>query len=510
LPDLLGIASKTDKVHLRRILTEIYNLREDEFVIKDVGDEYKVEIRTDRDIPGIFRVKVSEDDMKVFLSLYPPVNNGKKINLDNIYEELEEQGIKFGILDNKTNEAISITENGNILENILIAKGLEPIDGKDAAIIKHFEKKITKKEVDEKARVDYKEVFNIINVEAGELLVTKKPATSGVPGRTVKNIEIKPKSGKDIEISIIEGVREENNNFYAEIDGYVEFKNNKIAVYPLYKVRCVDYKTGNINFKGAVHVIQDVLFGFKVVAQKDVVVEGVCDDCVIIAEENIVIKGGIKGKKENLFKAGKSFICGYMENANVYCDGDVTINKYSYNSNIYSRGKIVATQGRGVIAGGEVVAFSEVECNILGSPGVSNFLVKVGTDYLIEKELVEKEQEYGKINMAILKANEVLSQVNLKSKAAITNPKVVKLLEYQKELLQRRDALFQEIDGLKRRLRYYKPRIRVKGTVYGGVTIQMYGKKLKVKEKMESIVFFLEPKYEDIGYVSLKEVGDLE
>lgn len=510
MPDILGIVSKTDVGNLRRILTEIYNLREDEFVITNVDNEYKVEIKSDKDIPGIFRIRVSDDEMQVFLSLYPPINNGRKIKIENIYDELADEGVKLGIIDKKINEAVSISEFGNIIENVVIAKGLEPIDGKDAVIVKHFEKKIKQKEIKENERVDYRDVFNIINVEKDELLLTKKPSTKGVPGRTVKNNEIKPNEGKDIEIGIVEGVREENNNFYAEIDGYVEFKNNKIAVYPLYKVKYVDYKTGNINFRGTVHVIQDVLFGFKVEAEKDVIIEGVCDDCTIIAKENITIKGGIKGKRENLFKAGSNFNCGYIESATVYCDGNVTINKYSYNSNIYCRGKISAIQGRGVIAGGEAVAFSEIECNILGAAGISNFLVKVGTDYLIEKQLVEKEQEYEKINMAILKANEVLSQVNLKSKEALANPKVLKLLEYQKELLIRRDTLFQEIEDLKKRLKYPKPRIRVKGTVFEGVVIQIYGKKIRVKERLESVVFFIEPKYEDIGWISLKEVGGLE
>jgi hypothetical protein len=38
----------------------------------------------------------------------------------------------------------------------------------------------------------------------------------------------------------------------------------------------------------------------------------------------------------------------------------------------------------------------------------------------------------------------------------------------------------------------------------------MYEKKLKIRERMESVLFFLEPKYEDIGWISLKEVDNFE
>lgn len=510
MADIIGIVSRTDRAKFEKILRDIYHLKDNEFVISQSEEQFKAEIKADRDIPGIFRIYISNDEMKAYLSLYPPVNNGKKVTVTDIFDEAETHGIKVGLKKETIKESITISDFGNIIEDVLIASGVEPINGKDALLIKHYEDKIEKRELKADEKADYKNVFNIINVQAGELLITKKAATKGVPGVTVKNTEIAPKEGKDIEIQLVEGVREENGKYYAEIDGYVDFKNNRLAVYPLFKVKNVDYSCGNINFNGTVYVTGDVLFGFRIEAKKDVIVDGVCDDCTIISGESIVIKGGIKGKGKNLFKAKKEFTCGYIENANVYCEGDIIVRKYCYNSKLYSKSRILATENKGVLAGGYIQAFTEVECINLGAKGVSNFVVKVGDDYTLEDKVAEKEEYYEKISQAIEKASEALSKVDLKSRAVISNPKIIKLLEYKKELLNKKEEVLREIENLKRQLRFKKPKIRVKDTVFEGVIIQMYEKKLKIRERMESVLFFLEPKYEDIGWISLKEVDNFE
>lgn len=509
MSDIIGIVSKTTRDSFQKILLDIYHLKYEEFKIIEQDEQYKAEINVDRVIHGVFRIRIV-DDMYVYLSVYPPVNFGKKVDTQDIYNEMEILGIKIGLKEEIIKESVTIAEFGNIVENVKIAEGVPPIDGKGASLILYFEEKVEKKEKKNDDKVDYRDVFNIINVKAGELLLEKKPPTKGVPGITVKGVEISPKEGKDIEVTILEGVREENFKYFAEIDGYVYFKDNKLAVYPLYKVKNVDYSVGNINFNGTVYVTGDVLYGFKIEAQRDVIVDGICDDCTIIAGGRIEIKSGIKGKGRNLFKAKEEFICGYVEGANIYCEGDVYIKKYSYNSNIYSKGKILAVENKGVLAGGYIHAYSEIECITLGAKGISNFIVRVGDDYTYEAVLGEKEEYLKKINEALEKASEALSKVDLKSKAVVSNPKIIKLLDYKKDLMIKRDETLKEIDELKSKMRYKKPKIRVKDTVYEGVVIQMFGKKFKIKERMESVLFFLEPKYEDIGWISLKEVNEFE
>lgn len=509
--DVLNFGSKVDNDRIKEIFERIYHLNSNEYSWQENEGHYSVTVSSQKVINAMFFVTVSSDEMSAFLSLYPPVNDGRKIEFESINEELINQKIKFGLKDESIREALSISEFGNIIERVPIAKGSEAIDGKDAVIVTHFEKS-KKKELSATDKVDYRDVSNIINVKQGDLLVTKKPPTKGSKGVTVRNADILPKEGKDIEITILEGVKSdvEGLNFYAEIDGYVHFYQNKIAVYPIYKVKNVNYSVGNIDFNGTVYVSEDVLFGFKVEAQKDIIVEGVCDDSTLIANESILIKRGIKGKGQNLFKARTHFECGYCENANVYSEGNIFIKKYSYNSNLFSRNEIIATEGNGVLAGGHICAYSTVSCLYLGAKGVSNFIVKVGEDYLMEDEINQANSEADSVGEAINKVSEALSGLDLKSKAVLSNPKVIKLLQYKKSLLEKKNDLVNKIIELKKKTRHPKPKIKVKNTVFEGVTIQIYDKKVKIRERMENMLFFLEPKYEDIGWISLKEVSDIE
>lgn len=509
--DVLSFGSKVDGDRIKEVFEKVYHLSANEYSYVDNEGHYSVTVTTQKTINGIFYITVSSDEMKAFLSIYPPVNNGKKVDLDDISEELVNQKIKFGIKDENIREAISISEFGNVIERVPVAVGLDAIDGKDAVITIHFEK-AKKKELSATDKIDYRDVSNIINVRQGELLVTKKKPTKGVHGLTVRNNEITPKEGKDVEIAVLEGVKSdvEGLNFYAEIDGYVYFYQNKIAVYPIYKVKNVNYSVGNIDFNGTVYVTEDVLFGFRVEAKKDIIVEGVCDDSTLIADGSIVIKRGIKGKGQNLFKTRTHFECGYCEDANVYSEGGIIVKKYSYNSNLFSRNEIIAVEGNGVLAGGNICAFSSISCLYLGAKGVSNFTVKVGEDYLFEEKVAQANENLEKIIEAINKVSEALSDIDLKSKAVLSNPKVIKLLKYKKDLLEKKNVLMNEIAELKRKMRHPKPKIKVKNTVFEGVAIQIYDKKLKIRERLENVLFFLEPKYKDIGWISLKEVNDID
>ncbi|MCD8491911.1 MAG: FapA family protein [Geovibrio sp.] len=61
----------------------------------------------------------------------------------------------------------------------------------------------------------------------------------------------------------------------------------------------MDYSTGNIVFNGVVHIRGDVLSGFSVKAEKDIMVEGIVQDATMVAGGSIVIKTGIKGEVNN-------------------------------------------------------------------------------------------------------------------------------------------------------------------------------------------------------------------
>jgi|Wag4MinimDraft_12_1082652.scaffolds.fasta_scaffold00020_12 hypothetical protein len=505
---IIRFPSCKSKEHFAAVLEKIYKLQRSEYVLSSSEDGVlQAEIRTDENLDGSFKIVLEDDDFYARLSVYPSINEGQMITYSDVSEELGEQNIVNNVDEERIKECLSFVYHGNILENVVIAKGIKPIDGRNAEIIKHFKEPESQPAVDHKGKVDFREVSKIINVNKDDLLITKKPATKGVPGVTVRNAEIPPKEGKDIDLKILEGVYSDNNGrkFYASIDGHVVFRNNNLGVFPVYTVNNVDYNTGNIRFNGTVEIRGDVFSGFTVEAERDIFVNGICEDATLKAKGQIVISGGIKGKANNMFSCNKDFICGYMENAKVESMGSIIIKKYAFNCNLLSGSKLVATESKGLIAGGYVQAFSEIEVKQLGSEGATNFTVHVGENYLIEKEYDEVEKELKKKEELLDKIDKTLSQINLKSKEVLKNPKVIAILNQKKEQDKIKESLREHLETLKKKLKFSKPKIRVHNYVTDGVTIQFYNTKFKIRERMKNMIFFWEPKYEQIAWISMKD-----
>ena len=76
-------------------------------------------------------------------------------------------------------------------------------------------------------------------VEKGDVLITKKPAIHGSRGRNIKGEEVTPIPAKDIVILPGDGatVNEAGTIFSATTDGYVDFGNKRLGVYPVYMVK---------------------------------------------------------------------------------------------------------------------------------------------------------------------------------------------------------------------------------------------------------------------------------
>ncbi len=76
-------------------------------------------------------VTISIDKMLVFCRFYPPSNNGKLMTEDEIVGELASQKVTVGI---KQDEIQKFLSNRHYCTNYILAKGIPPINGKDAKI----------------------------------------------------------------------------------------------------------------------------------------------------------------------------------------------------------------------------------------------------------------------------------------------------------------------------------------------------------------------------------------
>jgi len=507
--NLLKNYTSKKEAELAKIFDKHYGLDLNEFIFsRDESGQILIKIVGDQSVDAEAEIAISNDSLKATVDLFPAINNGKPLTADNIMELLQENRVTVNIHRDVIDNAVKLCNEGGLSERIVVAEGVEPIHGKNSQILLNFDPIKNKPKILKNGRVDYKNVDNIRIVNEGDLLLTKKPATAGVRGLSVRNEEIPAQPGVDTDISIGEGVRAEKDGteYYATNDGCVSFARNTLEVSPVYIVKGnVDYSSGNIVFNGSVHVKNDVLSDFRIKAEKDIFIDGICQDAHLEAGGNIVIKLGIKGDNKGSIKALGDVVVGYAEGANIEAKGNIEIMKYAYSSKLKAGGKIEAIKDPGVIAGGAVVAFEEVRMLQAGTAGNSRFLVNVGTKYYFAAEMEALKLTQVKFEENKAKIDEFLGSVNLKSKEVLANPKVRQLITMRKQIDSKIAETEQQMQKLIKEAHHPKPKFKVTGTLYGGMEVQIYREKVSVRENQKNVVYFFDDKYQQIQFVSMED-----
>lgn len=497
----------------KEVCNKIYGLRSNEYDIEETDENTATVVFKcdDKFIDSQVFINTDEGAYTGYICMYPAVNNAKTHTFEEIMAMINHEGIK-GIDENQISDLFHRFADGEVIENVVIAEGVRPVMGKDAEITIHFDT-VDKKPKIVDGKVDFKNIDNIIMVEKGDVLITKKPAIQGSKGRNIKGEEVTPAPVKDIVILPGDGatVNEAGTIFTATVDGYVDYGNKRLGVYPVYIVKGnVDYSTGNIKFNGSVHVKGDVLSGFRIEADKHILVDGICQDCEIVAKGNVILRTGIKCTGSGLISAGGSAILGYAEKAKVYARENIEIKKYSFNSDLYAGTKIDAMSGDGIVAGGLIRAFQDISVKQLGTNGNSKFTVILGMKYYIEFELEKLRREKQRIQATLERIDLALSKFDLTRQKIAKHPKIVKMAEVQSSLRDLLNDLDKREEKLILENKAKNPRMKVKNRVYEGVTVMFYNVGATVKEPMENMVFYYDEKYSEVAWVSLKDVNGLE
>ena len=510
------IRAKEPVERAKEICYNFYNLRYDEYDLEQVNkNTCEVTFKNETKLRDS-KVYVTTDEgaYNGYLTMLPALNDAKMHSLNDLYEYLKEE--KFVNLNyEQLMELFRRFSEGEVIDHVLIVKGVKPKKGKDADLTLCFNKETPKPKIRD-GKVDYKDIDNIVMVRKGSVLVTKKPAVRGVSGFNIKGEEIKPEPVQDVRINNKNGteVNETGTVFRASIDGYVEFTNkNDLGVYPVYTVSgTVDYSTGNVVFNGTVYIKGDVLSGFRVEASKDIVVEGICQDCELIARGNIILKTGIKGNGSGIIRAGKSVHIGYAESTSIFAKEDIEIKKYAYNCDLFAGENIYALGEEGIIAGGNIRAFKEIVAEQIGTTGNSNFTIYLGTKYYEEIALAKIKEKKESLNEIINKIDVLVKRYDRKR---ISNERKEKIEEMKKAKIQLNDSIVQltimEEDFVET-ICHDSPRVKVKQKIYDGVTIRIFNHRVVLREQLLHSVVYYDKKFDEILWVNLgsKNVVELK
>ncbi|RFU65644.1 DUF342 domain-containing protein [Peribacillus glennii] len=326
---------------------------------------------------------VSDDKMKAAIKI-----NAKEEDVRQQYNHyvtiILDQLNTFGITEGIRIDAI---QHGLCAaEEIIIAQGTTPIQGRDA-VVAYYKRSERKPAIREDGKADYYDMNFLDEVKKGDWLGEKIPLTAGIPGKTITGQYVMAPAGKNKKLIYDRktvGEYEEDGKVVlrALIDGVVEFQGGKIAVgNHLLIDGDVGVETGNVQFNGSITVTGTVMDGFSVWASNDLSILselGVSNIEKIESQHgDVFIKGGIFGKNKSVIKAGKNIFIKHANESILEAGESIHIGYYSLGSRL--KGKhIITDEQKGKLIGGTIEAIGKVKAAVIGNRVERKTSVSVG------------------------------------------------------------------------------------------------------------------------------------
>lgn len=446
-----------------------------------------------RKLPYI-EIFLSSDNMEANI-LVQFTHDNQYVREEDIMIILKEAAIVQGIRKNIIRE---IVEANECPEPVVIAHGIESIDGEPGSIVFHFDAQKKKRgpQIDDKGRADFHHLGIFENVEEGDILCELISPGKGTPGYDVRGNETEPIPGKEAILpsgknTIIDP--DNPNNLIAAITGIPKIIDGKVIVEPILNIEGdVGLETGDIEFVGAVRVNGMVNDGFKVIAKGDIYIHDTCESLYLETESDIFINRGIRADKNAFLKAGGNVHALFLEGVTIEAGGEVAIMEYAYHCHIKSKNSVRVLGKKGYIAGGSVTVEKNIITKRLGSLSAPRTEIYVSPS---SEEVVElDENQTNKIEKWISKLYEI--QIEIDRLTAICDE-----IPDNKSLKAKEKAEWQKVEAIKI-IRQIDPGfvdpnvaseqyIGVLGVVHPNVHIQINQHKITIKQEFDGVRFFV-------------------
>jgi uncharacterized protein (DUF342 family) len=448
----------------------------------------------------IFELEISDNVLEAWLTVHKPIKDNDWTKED-LFEFLKNNEITFGI----QNDIIDNIFKDKIFdEKILIARGQKVEDGKNGWLKYYFDTHVGPKE-DEKGNVNHKELNLIQNVQNGDKLAEIMPPAIGVNGITVTNQSIPAKPGADVSKPALTNASYDSGNpnlIIALENGHVISKGNAIIVDPVFYVKeDVDYSTGNIDCDGSVFVNGNVISGFSVKSNHDVEINGFVEDAVIEAGGNVLLKSGFTGRGHGRIEAKGKVIAQFCENQLIISEEDICFCEYIMRCKIVTAGRLLVTEQKGLIVGGEIFAQNGVEAKTIGNQSYTPTEIVVGVNREAQKSLNEKQSELKELNnklKMLAKAIGLIKTKKLINRKLTLDKQILfkKLINADSLLTEKAKTIQSDVDTIKSDCaEYIGATVKVNETIFPKTKITIFDKHLEVIEEASHIVF----KYSDEG-----------
>ena len=473
------------------------------------GDTVLLRARLHQD--SEFQVTLDADRMKGFISLIPHEGSGIPIDGERVKQEIEKEGITRGIDQEKVAAAVLKARGGEVVENLLIAQGLEPEHGEGGKLIFHIERASgSRVTIARDGRANYKKQDRITSVQKETLLAEILPPVDTKDGWDVTGKDIPARENAPASLEAGKNVKKEEAGdgslkFIAEESGELIQNGNVLEVLNVHTIEgSVNLKTGNVKFSGSVLIKGSVLSGFTVVSGESIIVQETVQGSLLSAADDISVLQGVKGAGKAILRAKKNIRANFAEQAHLLCSGDIRIQNSALRCNIKCNGKLTMESDKGHIIDGLVRARQGLEARNIGSARGIPTHIFFGQDYLVRDQIEMEEKSIEKLKNSISRIDNDMKQ--LERSALVDKGGLAKLRKEKLHHLQVMEKRSHRLFNLRERFEQHFPsEITIKGTIFPGAVLESHGRIHKILNPQKEVIFFFNPKTGKIGEKSLKD-----
>lgn len=401
-------------------------------------------------------LEVSPDETECYVFYEPTTIGGTPLTKAELDAHLAQYKITEGVIHESVVSLLVNAASGTPVSALLLARGELMVPGEDGRVVLAVADDLAPAEPDEDTvgTVDFRNVQSFMNVDVGDLVATIELPGPGIPGITVTGKTIPPLPGNPVKLEVGENVRmgDDGLSLFALVTGRVCLRDDVISVEDVYEIDGdVDFKVGNISFKGYVEIKGDVLDGFFVKATKGIKIKGNVGVCTIESDGDVSICG-MSGQGTGTIKCGGSLSANFICDALIECAGNILVEVEIRSSQIKCLGMIAVNKGG--VTGGEYFALAGVECGNLGSVTSLHTRVVAGVHY---GDLEELNGLFNELKVLVAEFN-----------AAPKGTADMKAFAGKRAMITERTQAVRS-----RTYEQCNPKINVKKKLYDGVTITL-------------------------------------
>lgn len=332
-------------------------------------------------VAGI-KLQVSGDLMAAFLTKTREFD--EDIHVDDIKDALLEKGIVFGLVSDDLIQGF-INSGGFKTQSFRVARGIKPIEGKDAKVEFFFNTEyLTAGGLDSDGNIDFKQRGDIPHVEEGTVLAEKTPFVEARHGQNIYGTEVVTSPGNDLSLKFGKGAKlsEDGLKILAAVTGFPKYSlSGLVSVNQEYTTGGdVDYETGHIDYEGNVNIKGCIKSGFRVKGSDVKSVE--IDGGIVDADGSLTVAGGIV---EGKVYARGTVNAKFVHKSEILCLGDLLVDKEIVDSTIVCSGSLIMAGGK--IISSTVTAKMGVMAKHVGTETASPCRIRVGHDEFTEREV---------------------------------------------------------------------------------------------------------------------------